>query len=101
MTVETRAPTSEDLTERLQAVARVALGALTDTRGAGDSQAAERTLDGLRELAWHRRAGEIRARRHAAPGTRAAARGRAVVRRKPRAHAVRIATRPPAGKGRA
>ncbi len=89
------------MTEQQQTVARVALGALTDMLAAGDYQAAERTLDGLRELAWHRRAGEIRARRHAAPGTRAAARGRAVVRRRPRAHAVRIATRPPVGKGRA
>ncbi len=53
---------------------------------AGDYRAAERTLDGLRELAWHRRAREIRARRHAGPGARAAARGRAVLRRKPRAH---------------
>ncbi len=53
---------------------------------AGDYQAAERTLDGLRELAWHRRAGEIRARRHVGPGTRGAVLGRAVLRRKPRAN---------------
>ena len=51
---------------------------------AGDYQAAERTLDGLREVTWHRRAGEIRARRHAAPGPRRVWLGRAVLRRKPR-----------------
>ena len=52
---------------------------------AGDYQGAERTLDALRELAWHRRAGEIRARRHASPGARAMSLRRAVLRRKPRA----------------
>ncbi len=46
---------------------------------AGDHPTAERALDALRELAWHRRAGVIRARRHAGPGPR----GRAVLRRKP------------------
>ena len=51
---------------------------------AGDRPAAERALDALRELAWHRRAAEIRGRRHAGPGTRGAVLGRAVVRRKPR-----------------
>ncbi len=53
---------------------------------AGDSQAAERTLDGLRELAWHRRAGEVRARRHAGPGPRRASLGWVALRRKPRAN---------------
>jgi len=53
---------------------------------AGDYQAAERALDALRELAWHRRAAEIRARRHAGPGAHGAAPGRAVLRRRPRAH---------------
>jgi len=48
---------------------------------AGEFHAAEAALDALRELAWHRRAAEIRARRHAGPGTH----GRAVLRRKPRA----------------
>ena len=60
--------------------------ALAALLAAGDFRAAERTLDGLRELAWHRRASEIRARRHAGPGARGPAPGRAVVRRKPRAH---------------
>ena len=54
----------------------------------GDHPAAERAVDGLRELAWRRRAGEIRARRHAAPGPRRVWLGRAVLRRKPRTHAV-------------
>ena len=58
-----------------------ALAALLVT---GDFQAAERTLDALRELAWHRRAAEIRARRHAGPG----AHRRAVPRWKPRVHAI-------------
>ena len=53
---------------------------------AGDRPAAERALDGLRELAWHRRAAEVRARRHVGPGTRGAVLGRAILRRKPRAH---------------
>ena len=53
---------------------------------AGDYPAAERALDGLRELTWYRRAGEIRARRHASPGARAMSLRRAVLRRKPRAH---------------
>ncbi len=68
-----------DLTER-------STDALAALLAAGDYQAAERTLDGLRELAWHRRAGEIRARRHVGPGPRRASLGRAVPRWKPRAH---------------
>ena len=68
---------------------------------AGDHPTAERAVDSLRELAWRQRAAAVRARRHAGPGTRAAGRGRAVVRRKPRPHVAVIATRPPAGKGRA
>lgn len=55
---------------------------------AGEFHAAELALDGLRELVWHRRAAEIRARRHAGPGTHGAALGRAVLRRKPRAHGI-------------
>ena len=51
---------------------------------AGDHPAAERALDALRELAWHRRAAEIRARRHAGPGMHA----RVVRRRKPRARLI-------------
>jgi len=47
---------------------------------AGDHATAERAVDALRELAWRRRADAVRARRHAGPG----ARGRAVLRRKPR-----------------
>ena len=39
---------------------------------AGEFRAAERAIDGLRELAWRRRAVEIRAWRHAGPGTRGA-----------------------------
>jgi hypothetical protein len=31
-------------------------------------------LDGLRELTWHRRAAEVRGRRHAGPGLRSLAR---------------------------
>jgi hypothetical protein len=54
---------------------------------AGNHPAAERAVDALRELAWHRRSGEIRARRHAGPGVRGAPRGRAIVRRKPRTRA--------------
>jgi hypothetical protein len=53
---------------------------------AGDHAGGERALDGLRETTWHRRAGEIRARRHAGPGARRASPGRAVPRRKPRPH---------------
>jgi hypothetical protein len=53
---------------------------------AGEYPTAERAIDALRELAWHRRAAEIRARRHAGPGTRGASLGRAVLRRRPRAH---------------
>ena len=60
--------------------------ALAELLLAGEFHAAERAVDGLRELAWHCRAGEIRARRHAGPGTRAAILGRATVRRKPRTH---------------
>ena len=45
---------------------------------------AERALDVLRELAWHRRAAMLRARRHGGPGTRAAGLGRASLRPKPR-----------------
>ncbi len=45
---------------------------------------AERALDVLRELAWHRRAAMLRARRHAGPGTRAVGLGRASLRPKPR-----------------
>jgi hypothetical protein len=41
---------------------------------AGDCQAAARVLDGLRELAWHRRASEVRGRRHAGPRLRSLAR---------------------------
>ena len=51
---------------------------------AGEFHAAEVALDALREATWHRRAGEIRARRHAGPGMHA----RVVRRRKPRAHAI-------------
>ena len=43
-----------------------------------------RALDALREVAWHRRAAMLRARRHAGPGTRAAVLGRASLRSKPR-----------------
>ncbi len=68
---------------------------------AGDHPTAERAVDALRELAWRRRAGEIRARRHVSPGARRASRGGGGLRRKPRAHAAVIATRPPVGKGRA
>ena len=53
---------------------------------AGEFHAAEAALDGLRELAWHRRVAEIRARRHVAPGPRRVRLGRAVLRRKPRPH---------------
>ena len=52
---------------------------------AGDHPTAERAIDALRELAWRRRAGEVRARRHAGPGVRGAVLGRATLRRKPRA----------------
>ena len=45
---------------------------------------AERALDVLRELAWHRRAAMLRSRRHAGPRTRAAVLGRACLRPKPR-----------------
>ena len=60
---------------------------------AGARPTAERAVDALRELTWRRRAGEIRARRHTGPGTRGAVLGRAVVRRKPRAHVAVIAVR--------
>ena len=55
---------------------------------AGEFRAAERTLDAVRELAWHRRAREVRARRHAGPGPLRASFGRPVLRRKPRTHAI-------------
>ena len=55
---------------------------------AGEFRAAERTLDAVRELAWHRRASEVRARRHAGPGPLRASFGRPVLRRKPRTHAI-------------
>ena len=54
---------------------------------AGEYPTAERALGGLRELAWRRRAAAVRVRRHAGPGTRGAALGRAVVRRRPRTRA--------------
>ncbi len=54
---------------------------------AGDHPTAERAIDALRELAWHRRADVVRARRHAGPGVRGAMLGRAIVRRKPRTRA--------------
>ena len=57
---------------------------------AGDHPTAERAIDALRELAWHRRAGEIRARRHAGPGPRRASLGRAALRRKPRARGMTV-----------
>jgi hypothetical protein len=41
---------------------------------AGDRHAAAGVLEGLRELAWHRRAAEVRGRRHAGPGLRSVAR---------------------------
>ena len=53
----------------------------------GDHPTAERAVDALRELAWRRRAAEIRARRHAGPGVRGAMLGRAVMRWKPRTRA--------------
>ena len=37
---------------------------------AGDRHATERVLEGLRVLVWHRRAAEIRGRRHAGPRLR-------------------------------
>ena len=55
---------------------------------AGDHPTAERAVDALRELAWHRRADEIRARRHPSPGARRVSLGRAVLRRKPRGHGI-------------
>jgi hypothetical protein len=66
--------------------------ALAEALIAGDHPAAERALDGLRELAWRRRAEVIRARRHAGPGTRA------FVRLKPRLRAADAATEPVAGR---
>ena len=59
---------------------------------AGDHPAAERALDGLRELAWRRRADAIRAKRHASPGARA------FVRLKPRLRAADATTEPVAGR---
>jgi len=50
----------------------------------GEFGTAERALAVLRELAWHRRAAMLRARRHAGPGARAAVLGRAYLRPKPR-----------------
>ena len=64
--------------------------ALTTLLAPGEFRAADRALDALRELAWHRRAAMLRARRHAGPGTRAAVLGRAYLRpklRRPRASA--------------
>ena len=54
---------------------------------AGNYPTAERAVDALRELAWHRRADVVRARRHAGPGVRGAMLGRAIMRRKPRTRA--------------
>ena len=61
---------------------------------AGEYPTAERALDGLRELAWRRRAAAVRVRRHAGPGTRGAALGRAVVRRRPRTRAITAGAAP-------
>ena len=55
---------------------------------AGEFHAAEVAVDSVRELAWRRRAAVVRARRHVGPGVRGAGHGRAVLRRKPRAHAI-------------
>jgi hypothetical protein len=52
-------------------VANDELAALVVT---GDRRSAARVLDGLRELTWHRRASEIRGRRHAGPRMWSAAR---------------------------
>jgi hypothetical protein len=41
---------------------------------AGDRHAAAWVLEGLRELAWHQRAAEVRGRRHVGPGLRSVAR---------------------------
>jgi hypothetical protein len=41
---------------------------------AGDRHAASPVLAGLRELVWHRRAAEVRGRRHAGPRQRSLAR---------------------------
>ncbi len=76
-----------DLTERLTQAAAAAIA----DEAPDLHHAAEQALDGLRELAWRRRADAIRARRHAAPGTRA------FVRLKPRMRATGAAAYPVAG----
>jgi hypothetical protein len=53
----------------------------------GDHLTPERAIDALRDLAWRRRAAELRARRHPSPGARRVSLARAVMRRKPRTRA--------------